>query len=73
MAINRLDKNCPFEVECDNCPHSVEIDEEEWMDMIQELKDEGWLIRKVVNDKGEHWVHLCPDCKSQGVSAEDCV
>lgn len=52
-----------FEVACDYCSEDTEIDTDgDWNAMIQQLKEEGWFIRKM----GNEWKHMCGDCHAAG-------
>jgi hypothetical protein len=44
--------------ECDECGSEVYGGTTEFLDFIQELKNDGWRIRKV---EGE-WEHYCEAC-----------
>jgi hypothetical protein len=49
-----------YEVSCDYCSEDIEIDSGgDWQDMIRDIKEKGWKIKKM-ND--EDWQHMCPDC-----------
>ncbi len=45
---------------CDKCSASIDF-EGEWMECIEELKKEKWLIRR---DEFGEWEHICPVCRS---------
>jgi hypothetical protein len=48
-----------YEVSCDYCSEDIEIDSGgDWQDMINQLKEEGWQIRKI----DEEWHHACLEC-----------
>ena len=51
-----------FEIACDSCPEDIELDTGgDWGDLIKQLKDDGWKIRK----EGEEWKHYCPGCATK--------
>ncbi len=50
-----------WEITCDNCSHEfIEIEASSFTDMITELKQLGWIIRK--DEEEDEWNHYCPEC-----------
>lgn len=48
--------------ECDNCGEEFLGYTLDWYEFICDLKDEGWKIRKDVDE----WLHFCPSCVAEG-------
>lgn len=44
---------------CDNCGEVNDTGERDWNAALEEVKGEGWTIRK----RGDDWQHFCPDCQ----------
>ena len=55
MTIER--EGIGFIVECDKCSNYFNVDSEFFQDAVDELKREGWKIRK---DENDEWIHICP-------------
>jgi len=59
-----IERNYPFEnytAFCDRCSFDKFFDFSTWNEVIQEMKNDGWRIRKVDGD----WEHLCPTCANK--------
>lgn len=57
-----------FVVNCDECPDSIEITEEDWHAMMRSLRAEGWRTFK---DGEGGWAHVCPACVEQWRDGRD--
>lgn len=56
-----------YEISCDGCStETLEIEADDWNDMLRELKAEGWTNRP----KDNGWEQLCPDCQSKAVAKD---
>lgn len=53
-----------FSVICDGgkCQEFLDVDSVDhiWQDVLDAMKEEGWVSRK---DRGGDWEHFCPDHK----------
>ena len=50
-------ENC--ECECDECGYSIIIDNTDYHDINEELRDDNWIIKKI----GNRWYEFCSqDC-----------
>jgi hypothetical protein len=48
-----------FIAECDSCSSEEDMpDAESFQEAVNQIKGQGWNIRKVGND----WTHVCPSC-----------
>lgn len=54
-----LSKNPLYVAECDFCSEYHETDEDDFIEAVNAIKDEGW---KVFKENGE-WKHMCPSCR----------
>lgn len=57
--ITKEDEN-EFTVNCDKCSNCDTYEAEIWVDLLQQMKEDGW---KTVRVDGE-WEHYCEDCKN---------
>ncbi|MFI5113527.1 MAG: hypothetical protein ACHP7J_00180 [Terriglobales bacterium] len=48
-------------VECDECGTEAFGGTADFQQFIQDIKDQGWKIRKV----DDEWVHKCPSCAEE--------
>lgn len=57
------------EIACDECGSETDqlFREDEFLDMVADAKTAGWSFQK---DGDGNWVHLCPDCRVDGVAAQ---
>lgn len=60
MTISR-DESFLF-INCDGCPDYIECDTEVFMEAMEDMKREGWLLR----NRDGVWLHYCPDCQEKG-------
>lgn len=51
-------ENGGFFVYCDRCSHWTEVSVDTWREMMDEIKAEGWQVRR----DGDGWEHICPSC-----------
>ena len=51
-----------YDVYCDPCGFSENIEAESWGELMRTMKSEGWRTVK----EGEDWEHRCPSCNSTG-------
>jgi hypothetical protein len=51
-----------YEISCDFCSEDIEIEADDWNDMLSQIDDEGWEYRIV----GNEWKHKCPTCVKEG-------
>lgn len=68
MTIEKMDEHfgylvVTYEVNCDFCSDSFEVEAEYFSEVIQELKDRGW---KYFKDEKDEWTHKCPACQEEG-------
>ena len=61
MSIERCQFSGLFEVSCDLCGDGDDFESGDFYGCVQDMKDEGWKIRKVGND----WEHICPECNEK--------
>lgn len=47
-----------IQLECDSCGEICDRTGQEFLDIWNEAKADGWKARKI----GDVWVHTCPDC-----------
>ena len=67
MSIEKTDETRGFgiqkyDVNCDHCSYNWQFEVEDWGDLMTQMKDDGWTIRK----KGEEWEHVCSECIEDG-------
>jgi len=53
-----------FIVVCDDCGEEYEPDATEFADIVEEIKNQEWTIRK----RGQKWEHYCEQCSQEEVS-----
>ena len=51
-----------LEIWCDTCGHCDTIFADDFRDAIEEAKECGWKIVRVVDG----WEHTCPECAERG-------
>ena len=54
-----------FVAECDHCPEILETDERDFHNAVREMKNKGWVIKKI----GNNFDHTCPSCAEDEASA----
>lgn len=47
-----------YDVNCDYCSTYTEYSVENWADLIENMKHDGWKIRKI----DDEWKHACSKC-----------
>lgn len=47
-------------VYCDTCSVDVTMPNRDWSEMIEELKNLDWKIKK----ENSEWIHKCPGCSA---------
>ena len=53
---------------CDSCgENGGEFDSDDFHEMVEAAKADGWLIRK---DSDDQWEHYCPECREE-VESDD--
>ena len=59
--IETLDKNY-YEALCDFCDFKTTYDVDDWQDLMRQMRDDDWQIRK---DETGAWTHKCFRCAGQ--------
>ena len=47
---------------CDECGDDFNTDETDFLEALQAVKDEGWLVQR--NNEDTEWMHICNECAS---------
>lgn len=59
-----------WDVSCDRCSFSEEdVEAHDFRQVVQYLKDQGWLVRPHATVKTE-WEHICLDCQKKANTAK---
>lgn len=58
MTIEKSRYPGEYEIHCDECGYTEDIEGEGYGDVYSQAKADGWIASKV----GERWVHVCADC-----------
>lgn len=57
-------KQPPITFFCDECSHEEECDTADFMKALEQIKNEGWKVRKL----GNSWNHYCGEtCRKAGM------
>jgi len=56
-----------YDVECDNCGTVESYDVDDWSELMEAMKADGWLVKpKESQVAGEQtFVHICQECRGQ--------
>lgn len=55
MSILRDKHNGQITFECDECGGDCDTGEDDFMAALEQIKSEGWIIKKIGGD----WLHFC--------------
>lgn len=48
-------------ITCDKCRNKQEYHASDWLDMLSQVRKDGWKIFKITPE-GKFWKHYCPNC-----------